>query len=85
MPRRPALPGSAGAALLLLALAAGCADPASPPPAAAAQSGGVRAIEGDRAQIDEDVGEPGNNPGSWGGVQAPDISTAPRLQLPRLP
>jgi hypothetical protein len=64
-------------------LAAGCGNQAALPPAPAA--GGVRAIEADRALTDEDAGTPDNNPGTWGGVQAPNISDAPRLRLPGMP
>jgi len=66
--------------IALLLLAAGCAD--APPPRSAAPGAGVSAIDADRGLTDDDEGGQGSNTGTWGGVQLPDVQTAPRLPLP---
>jgi hypothetical protein len=69
-----------GAAALAALLAAGCgAGPAGLP----SPDAGVRAIEADRALTDPDAeSASGDNTGTWGGVQMPNIQDAPRLPLP---
>ncbi len=62
-------------------LAAGCANPGNPPPPDRA-SAGEEAIDADRGLTDGDMGVSGSNTGTWGGVQVPDIQSAPRLPLP---
>ena len=72
-----------GPAALALLLAAGCADPGNPPPSGrGGVSGGERAIDADRGLTDGDRGVSGSNTGTWGGVQVPDVQSAPRLPLP---
>jgi hypothetical protein len=67
-----------------LAVAAGCArepPPAFNPPAQQAPSpdGGVRAIDSARGLGAPEWGRSGNNTGTWGGQQLPNIPASPRL------
>lgn len=70
-----------GPAAFAVLLAAGCADPGNLPPPDRA-SAGEEAIDDDRGLTDGDMGVSGSNTGSWGGVQVPDVQSAPRLPLP---
>jgi len=74
---RTACLGFAGVAVLL---AAGCgAGPAGQP----SPDAGVRAIDAARALSNpDDESATGDNTGTWGGVQMPNITDAPRLPLP---
>lgn len=72
------------AALTACLAAAGCAGEPPPlldPPGRAAPSpdGGVRAIDSARGLGAPEFGRPGNNTGTWGGQQLPNIPAAPRL------
>ena len=71
-----------GAAALASLLAGACALPAAPPPPAPPPDGGVRAMDTQRGMTDGDRGMSGNNTGTWGGVQVPNMADAPRLPLP---
>jgi hypothetical protein len=67
---------------LLLGLAACVPGPAAGPARPAANdraSGGERAIDDSRALGAPDYGTTGNNTGTWGGQQLPNIPAAPRL------
>jgi hypothetical protein len=70
-----------GMAALAALLAAGCAGNAVPP-VPDAPSAGEEAINDDRGLTDGDRGVAGSNTGTWGGVQMPDVQSAPRLPLP---
>lgn len=70
-----------GMATLAAMLVAGCSNTAMPPPPDAA-SAGEEAIDADRGLTDGDRGVSGSNTGTWGGVQLPDVQSAPRLPLP---
>ena len=69
-----------GTAALAALLAAGCG---SGPAGLPSPDAGARAINADRALSDpDDEGPSGDNTGTWGGVQVPNIADAPRLPLP---
>jgi hypothetical protein len=49
------------------------------------ESAGVRAIDSERAMGNPDYGSSRiDSTGTWGGVQVPDIQTAPQFELPGL-
>jgi hypothetical protein len=84
---RPVHLPSWGALCLGVLLVAACAqgqrpdlvvNPAQPGPQRA-PDGGVQAIDSSRGLTAPEWGRSGNNTGSWGGQQLPNIPAAPRL------
>ena len=73
-------------AIGLACLLAGCTlPPPPPPPPTGSTDPGVRAMDAARAVNNPDYQSPGtDNAGTWGGVQMPNVPTAPRFELPSL-
>jgi hypothetical protein len=62
----------------LVLLPAACAAPPGRD-APVSETGGERAIDAARGGVMPEYGRPGNNTGTWGGQQLPNINLAPQL------